>query len=111
MTLDEILLLPLVETYKLDDEPVDFDDLVELCDGFEDHRDSPELGYILFPVGEHDPDPFDTCEGEPVYYQTYAPIEVLKAAPIVFRVQDDNITDYGVVDGSELRVYRYKDLT
>ena len=110
MTLDEILLLPLVETYELDDEPADFEDLCELCHAFEDHRDIPELECILFPVGEAViEDPNDTAEGEQVYMQSVEQPVILQERPIVFKVEDMGVTDYGVVQGATLSVYRHKE--
>lgn len=106
MTLDEILALPLVETYELEDEPVDVDDLYELCPAFEDYRDEPDFGFVMFPVGDHDPEPYDTFEGEPVYMQTVDRVVLLQEKPIIFKVEDEGVTDYGVVQGTTLSVYR-----
>jgi hypothetical protein len=118
MTLDEILALPFVEKYELDDEPMDFDGLVELCDEFEEYETLAMDAYggvgadgdsaFAFPVGEHDLEPYDTCEGEPVYMQTYMPVEILQESPIIFKVEDQGVTDYGVVQGTTLFVYRHK---
>lgn len=106
MKLKDILLLPLVKTYELEDEPEYFDDLFELCDEFLDYRETPEIGYVMFPVGEQEPEPYDTCEGEPVYMQTVDKVVFLLEEPLVFKVVDDHVIDYGVVKGTSLHVYR-----
>jgi hypothetical protein len=114
MTLDEILSLPLVETYELDDEPADFDDLCELCDEFieVEELDPVTLGVtdtmFVFPVGEGAPDFDDMVEGEPVYHVEYKVPTVLQEDPIVFKVVDEGVADYGVVQGTTLSVYRHK---
>lgn len=115
MTLDEILALPLVETYELEDEPIDFDDLCELCDEFIEFEkyDRKTLEVVdivfMFPVGEGEADPNDICEGEPVIQQACALPKLLQEKPIIFKVEDEGVTDYGVVQGATLSVYRHKD--
>jgi hypothetical protein len=114
MTLDEILLLPLVETYELDDEPADFDDLRELCDEFLEFEKFDAITYgcvgteFMFPVGEGEPDPNDICEGQPVIQQSYDIPKLLQESPLVFSVEEGDVTDYGVVQGTTLFVYRHK---
>jgi hypothetical protein len=115
MTLDEILLLPLVETYELEDEPADFDDLCELCDEFIEVQqfNGLTLGFVdtvfMFPVGEGVADLEDTVEGEPVYHFNCNAPTVLQETPLVFSVQGDEVVDYGVVQGTTLSVYRHKE--
>jgi hypothetical protein len=97
MNVTEILTLPLVKTYTLSAEPNTFFDLLELCKEVLKHKFTTQL---YFPVGIDYADEHGGC------FQPYQEMTPIQESPIVFSVSDGNVTDYGVVDGTSLDVYR-----
>ena len=95
MTLDEIQSLPFIKTYELDNEPADFDDLLNVSKECQNHTYTTQL---YFPVGESG-----------FGFQPYGEMSVIQERPIVFKVEDMGVTDYGVVQGATLSVYRHKE--
>jgi hypothetical protein len=92
MTLDEIQSLPFVKTYELDREPADLDDLLNVSKECQKHTYTTQL-YI--PVGEGG-----------FGFHPYGEMSAIQEKPLVFSVQGDDVTDYGVVQGTALSVYR-----
>lgn len=109
----EILSLPCVMSYELYDEPLDFDDLVEMCGEFEEY-DNWQIGIsepgrtLCFPIGDAILDPDETLKNEPVYHQCVAVVQLMQESPIMFQVSDSTMKmiDYGVVEGMVLNIYR-----
>lgn len=94
MTLDEILSLPLVKTYKLDRQPTDFDDLLNVTKYVQKHLYTTQL---YFPVAD-----------EAFGFQPYGEMSSIQDEPLTFSVTGYGVTDYGVVQGTTLSVYRHK---
>jgi len=114
MDIAKVLRLPCVAQHELYDIPEDFDHLTEILEDVFDFVETEDDYECFFPVGapilsSNDvigAEENELVDGETLLAQTYGLVTCLSEDPVLFMVECDQCTDYGLVDGLVLNVYR-----
>lgn len=115
MDIAKIRLLPCVAQHELYDIPKDLDHLTEILEDVFDFVETEDDDYeYFFPVGAPiltsddviGAEENELVDGEAFLAQTYGSVTCLSEDPVLFMVECDQCTDYGLVDGLVLNVYR-----